>query len=151
MTIKIDDRAIKSYIRGLKNIITADMLDTIGRTVQTRVVRTFLNETDPYGQRWQPLKRPRRRQGRASRTDKVLSDTDTLRRSINYVINVAQKNVRIGAGMTYVRHQHGTLRRNLVARRFMPIINNTAALPASWQRAIQQAAERSLKNKVIPK
>ena len=74
-----------------------ELLEGVGRAIRTRIEISFRNSTDPYGEKWKPLK---------FRAGQPLSNTGRLRNSMTY--KSENDRVEFGTNVCYaVVHQFG--------------------------------------------
>lgn len=146
--IEIDTHEVTRALNRLLNHVD-DMrpaFDDIGAALVTRILDGFDNSEDPWGQSWEDLARPRRRQGKGSGGDKPLMDTrQHIYQRITH--NPDSHGVTIGMNENQpigVTHQFGSPSKNIPARPFLPIRNNQVDLPSDWEREILGIIEKHL-------
>jgi phage virion morphogenesis protein len=134
LTFEIQDNGIAMRLTALAQAAgnLSTVLESIGDALANNIQMTFHDQSDPWGQGWQPLSQAtiaRRRK----KSDKILRDTGALMNGINY--QVSGDSVTVGPNVWYgMFHQFGTKR--APARPFMPIRNGAVDLPESWHSEI---------------
>jgi phage gpG-like protein len=107
----------------MEEVDTRLLIAMLRQLVISETKRNFRDETDPWGHRWEPLKRPRRN---SKGNDKILQDHGVLRASVT--ARGARGNVERhgpqflewGTNIDYAPyHQDGT--RKMVARKFLGV------------------------------
>ncbi|MBR0253933.1 MAG: phage virion morphogenesis protein [Synergistaceae bacterium] len=140
---------IKTQIQGLENIrnklnlMSNNLRDLtpfwqlVGSYIKKQTVNERFNkEQSPSGEKWKPLKHPSKKKGKR----KILTDTGTLRRSINFKAN--HDSAVVGSNLKYAAvHQFGGRKKNIPARPFLGV-------NASEMKHISQMLSLYIKNHV---
>lgn len=158
ITFTLDDAALKAALNRLNDAIE-DMtpaMDAIGAALADNI-RLNLGDGLQYdGQPMEPLKQPRRRQGKGRFGDTPLNDT--RQHIYNRITHTADahsvavgmnEDVNIGA-LHQFGGQAGRERKvTIPARPFLPIKNGAVDLPPDWQQEVHDTIAAALK-KVLP-
>ena len=139
VTLSGDNPALARLIAQVGKLARKELLPRIVKNLQEEaialVTEGFKAETDPYGSRWAPLARARRRGGSI-----VLTNTARLRRSFTRLPATAD-GFRIGSNVGYgAHHQFGT--RWLPRRMMVPIASR--GLGPIWSPRFVAVARRIL-------
>lgn len=116
------DRLLAELRRRMSDL--RPVMEAVGQVIQSGTQQRFIDQQDPTGRAWAPLKPAtiaRRRQGgTATGSIQILRDTGRLMNSISY--NATNKQVSILTNVIYAAtHQFGLARRNIPARPFIGI------------------------------
>lgn len=147
------DGGLKAKLAKLEAVASAkgELLAVVGATVLTKVQMGFRTGTDPWGNKWKPIKwrAPRMAKGKLSKAGKAqaeanaagtpgqpLRDTGALNRSIT--MRVDNDGVTIGTNLKYARvHQFGATIKPKSAKRLLfsgpsgqPIFAKQVTIPA---------------------
>ncbi len=127
-----------------------ELLIDLGELAVSKAKLGFRKQTDPYGNKWAPLKestiraRNRRRGVKGTGgTHQILRDRGLLNRSINYA--TGSRHVDVGAGeysdAILARHLFGSVDKSTPARPFLP---TQPDLPKSWEASILKLMRRHM-------
>ncbi len=139
----------------LEAMSTNATMDAVKREVAvgavSLVAKEFMSSTDPYGSRWEPLKRPS-----LPRTGGPLRKTDAMMNST--MANPTPTGVRVSVNTEYAAyHQYGskyTVRiggvnvgtRKMAARMMLP--RESYGLPQSWRDMITKSYTAQLRSRI---
>jgi len=132
MKIKISVTATDAIKQEGKSFLESINLDKVGQGVVAQIRNDFNASQDPYGNKWQALKYPRR--APRNTDNKPLVDSGKLRDSYSY--RKIKMGLTIATTVKYAQyHQFGTAR--MVARKMLPELE----APQTWVDAIQAAID----------
>ncbi len=113
--------------QALSNIDLTPPLKVANLLLISATKQNFVNQSDPDGVPWTPLKKPRgrprdKRKSRRKGSDQILRDTGVLMASVSggagSINDVTSKSLRYGTSVSYAGYQNfGT--RTIPARRFL--------------------------------
>lgn len=127
------DQLIRKLQRASDPAVLRSIMAVVAEEAIDLVKEGFDKERDPYGAKWQPLKR---------RAGRILQDTGRLKASWHRRSVTATRAV-IGSAAGYAKfHQFGT--RRMPARRMVP----SGKLPGLWRKAIHEAAIETFKSSI---
>ena len=136
--VEVDSREIEAALKKLEKAVT-DMrpaFDEIGAGLVANIQLQLGQGETPWGDPFEPLKQPRKRQGNGIGGDVPLNDTrQHIYNRITH--NPSSTGVEVGMldndGALIGRvHQFGSDKNNIPARPFMPIKNDAVDLPDDW-------------------
>jgi phage gpG-like protein len=147
--IEIDSRIIAAALARLEAAVT-DMrpaFDDIGASLVANIQLQLGQGETPWGDLFEPLKRPRKRQGKGIGGDVPLNDTrQHIYNRITH--NLTDNGVEVGmldnGGEDPIGQTHQFGRGKILARPFMPIKNGAVDLPADWLDEILETIERHI-------
>lgn len=132
MKIKISVTAADAIKQEGRSFLESINLDRVGQGVVKQIRDDFNLSQDPYGNKWQALKYPRR--APRNTDNKPLVDSGKLRDSYSY--RKIKMGLTIATQVKYAQyHQFGTAR--MVARKMLP----DSVAPQTWVDAIQSAID----------
>jgi phage virion morphogenesis protein len=156
MTIQANTQPVIDALNHLQQRLTPAgmhaVFNQIGETLQNNIQANLGVGKTPYDAPFDPLKKPRKRQGSRIAGDIPLNDTRThiySRITFNADgngVDVGMLNDEDNIGQV---HQFGSSKKNIPARPFMPIVNNQVVLPPEWEREVFSAMLRAI-NDVTP-
>lgn len=101
LTLELDISQVNSAITQALETDKRKLMGSLGAVMKRRTALSFRNESSPQGVPWIPSKRAQKQGGQ------TLTDTGTLRRSINYQVK-SDTQVEIGTNVPYgAIHQYG--------------------------------------------
>jgi len=138
MAVRGDFNRLTSLIEQARLIASVqfrmNVLKNLAEAARTEIVLGFATSTDPYGNRWAPLKA---KPGSRRYGGQPLRDRGILQNSFN--VEPTATGILIRAVIYAGFHQYGT--RRMVARRMVPVDNN---LGPRWRRSFYRVIETQL-------
>jgi phage gpG-like protein len=108
-------------------------------SAQSMLRKQFDTGTDPYGNKWKPLKRDYK-----PRIGGPLYKTGALRNSFEIIVDESGLFIRSDADYSGF-HQSGTV--NMVRRQMVPSISR--GLPAAWRKSFKESAAKLMKASMV--
>jgi phage virion morphogenesis protein len=152
MTIHIDASQVNHELQRLQAHLTPNGMQPayadIGQILRSAIQDKLGEGKTPWGSDFDPLKKPRKRQGSRIAGNIPLNDTHQhiynkiTFQADNTGVEVGMfENVKIGE-----THQFGSSKKNIPARPFLPIMSNQTVLPSDWNQDILDIINQHLQS-----
>jgi hypothetical protein len=137
---------LRDYIEKLERVADGGLTSSIAREVAVEGLKVidqgFATETDPYGNRWRPLKEPARKHGAG-----ILDDTGVMRRA--FFAFPAGTSVRfVNNSVQACAQNYGRSEVNLPSRRMLPDIK--MGLGFKWTAMLDRVVKRQMREAFTP-
>lgn len=122
--------SLEARLKNIENIaLKKSLFDDIGNITANTIKDAFINESSPFGDKWQELsKKTKEDKKKKGKSSKILRDSGNLysnwevRSTANSVtVSNNSQNNNFAYGLS---HQYGSGKRNIPARPFLPVDKN---------------------------